>query len=142
MMTSLLKWACAMNVELWSENGKLKYRCDPAIMTEDFKQELIEKKPMIIARLEEIQAAKAAGWQMFEFGEMYRKAYKNNELCIFRNDDDTYTVWRGKYKYNDQTKPYAENTVLENVPFQRAFERANRYYANATNNNSYNKKVS
>lgn len=71
---------------------------------------------------------------MFDFGEMYRKVYKNNELCIFHNDDDTYTVWRGKYSYNDPSKPYAENTVLESVPFIKALERANRYYANATNN--------
>lgn len=142
MTTSLLKWAYAMDIELWVEDGKLKYKAESGVMTEYSKQELIENKETLIARLEEIQSAKVAGWQIFDFGEMYRKTYKNNELCIFRNDDDTFSVWRGKYKYNDQSKPYAESTILENVPFQKAFERANRYYANATNGNSYNKKAS
>lgn len=132
MITSLLKWAYAMDVELWSEYGKLKFRAEHGIMTDTIKQQLIDNKEVMIERLEQIAAAKAAGWQMFEFGEMYRKAFKSSELCIFRNDDGTYTVWRGKYKAGVPA-PFEESMILSGVPFQAALERANKFYSNATN---------
>lgn len=134
MITSLLKWAYAMDVELWTENGKLKYRADQGIITDDVKQHLISNKETIIQRLEQNRTAKLKEWMTFDFGEMYSKrTAENAELCIIRNEGNTFTVWRASWK-NGEAKPMSEKTIVERAPFAEAMDRANNYYEWTTKN--------
>lgn len=133
MITSLLKWAYAMDVELWTENGKLKYRAVSGTMTEDFKQELIAAKNDLINRLIQNETAKLYEWTTFDHGEMYSKRTgDHSELFMFRNEDDSFTVWRASWKKGD-SQPLSEKNIAENVPFEAALDRANNYYAWITN---------
>lgn len=133
MITSLLKQAYLMDIDLWTENGKLKYKAEAGVLTESGKQQLIENKAALILRLEQNQAAKAKHWFTFEFGDMYSKRTGDtSELCIFRNEDDTFTVWRGSWK-SGESQPVSERTIANRVSFQDAFDRANNYYDWSTN---------
>lgn len=141
MITSLLKWAYAMDVELWTENGKLKYRAEQGVFTDDVKQKLIDNKEAVNNRLDQNEVAKLKQWTTFEFGEMYSKRTPTNtELCIFRNEDDTYTVWRANWRTGDP-KPLSEKTLAENIPFHEAFDRANNYFDWVTNNKNKRRKA-
>lgn len=133
MIISLLKWAYAMDVELWTENGKLKYRAEQGILTDDIKQQLIGNKNVMIQRLEQNQTAQMKQWTNFDFGEMYSKRTgEKSELCIFRNNDGTFTVWRASWR-NGETKPMSEKTIEDKVTFDVAMDRANNYYEWSTN---------
>jgi hypothetical protein len=133
MITSLLKWAYAMDVELWAENGKLKYRAEKGVLTDDVKQRIISNKDKVIKQLEENQTAKLKQWLTFNQGEMYSKqTAENSELFIFRNDDDTFTVLRASWKYGE-TISMSEKTIVDRVTFDAAMDRANNYYDWATN---------
>jgi hypothetical protein len=139
MITSLLKQAYAMDIELWTENGKLKYRAAAGSLTDDLKQQLIDSKDGIIRRLEENIAAKSMQWMIHDFGEMYgNQTSPTSELCIFRNDDQTFTVWRGTWRPGEQ-KPFSEKTIVNHVSFQEAFDRANNYRNWITNKNKQRK---
>lgn len=141
MITSLLKWAFATDVELWTENGKLKYRAEQGLLTDEMKRRLIDSREALIVRIEQNQAAKFKQWTTFEFGEMYSKrTAENAELCIFRNDNDTYTVWRANWR-TGQSTPFGEKTLADGVSFQEALDRANNYYDWATNNKSKSRKA-
>lgn len=139
MITSLLKWAYAMGLELWTEDGKLKYRAEQGILTDEVKRQLIDNKEVVNKRLDRNESAKLRQWAIFEFGEMYSKGTTNSsELYIFRNEDDTYTVWRANWRTGNP-KPLSETTLAENISFQEAFDRANNYYDWATNKNKKRK---
>lgn len=126
MITSLLKHAYSMDVELWTENGKLKYKAPEGALTV-LKQDIVDNKGSLIMRLEQNEAAKIEQWVVFEFGEMYSKTLGfRTELCIFRNEDETFTVWRGGWK-TGESRPSWQKTMVGNAPFQEAFNEANSY---------------
>lgn len=133
MITSLLKWAYEMDVDLWSENGKLKYRAEQGILTDDVKQRIINDKKKLIQRLEQNQAAKLTQWTEFNFGEMYlKRTGEKSDLFIFRNVDDTFTVWRASW-YGGTTQPGNEKTIVDRAAFAEAMDKANNYYEWTTN---------
>lgn len=125
MITSLLKWAYAMDVELWCESGKLKYRATEGVLTDEMKQRFVDNKEAIIKRLQQNQAAKAAGWLTFDFGEAYNKRTgERSELFIFRNENETFALWRGSWRAAE-SKPNYERTIADRISFDEALSRAN-----------------
>lgn len=127
MITSLLKRAYSTDVELWTENGKLKYKAPEGALTEELKKGIVDNKGNLIMLLEQNDAAKIAQWIVFEFGEMYCKSLGfRTELCIFRNEDETFTVWRGGWRPGE-SKPSWQKDMVRNTSFQEAFNEANSY---------------
>jgi hypothetical protein len=123
LITSLLKRAYALDIELWTENGKLKYMAPEDAVTE-IKQELATNKDALINRLEQNEAAKLEQWAIFEFGEMYSKQLNQaSMMCIYRNDDDTFTLWRGGWK-TGESKPMWEKTIISDTSFRTVLDRA------------------
>lgn len=127
MITNLLKQAYSLDVELWIEDGKLKYRAMAGALDEQTKQSLIDNKGALIIRIEQNLYAMSAEWMVFEFGEMYSKRTgQMSDVCIFRNDDETFTAWRGTWRTGDSA-PVSQTTLANNVGFDEAFARADNY---------------
>lgn len=125
MITSLLKRAYSMDVELWTEDGKLRYKAPEGVFAE-MKQAVVDNKEALIQRLEQNEAAKLELWAVFEFGEMYSKQLNpGSHACIFRNESDMFTLWRGSWKLGE-SRPIWEKTIITNASLRTAFDRASR----------------
>lgn len=133
MITKLMSEAYYRDIELWTENGKLKYRAHADSLTPDFKQQLVEHKQPLIKRISQNRTAKESQWMIFEFGEAYNKRTgERSELFIFRNEDETFAVWRGSWR-TGEAKPSYNKTIADRVSFEDALNRANNYMNWSTN---------
>lgn len=126
-ITTLLKQAYSQDIELWCEDGKLKYRAARGALSDETKRDLTDNKTALIVRLEQNAYAKGTQWIIFDFGEMYSKRTgQTSDVCIFRNEDETFSAWRGNWKPGEP-RPVYQKTIVDNVGFNEAFEQAQNY---------------
>jgi hypothetical protein len=65
-------------------------------------------------------------WIVLQEEEAYTKQLTlSSSIFIFRELDDTWTVWRANWM-QDETKPYSEKTLFSGT-FEQALKRANEY---------------
>lgn len=136
MITKLLAEAYYRDVELWTENGKLRYRAQAGALTPELKQQLIDNKDPLIKRLDQNKTAHAGGWLTFDFGEAYnRRTGERSEMLILRTADDTFSVSRASWR-SGEPKALYEKTIADRVSFEDAMKRADNYLNWSSNKSS------
>jgi hypothetical protein len=127
MITKLLAEAYHYDIELWTESGKLRYRAQTGALTPELKQQLVENKEALIKRLGQNRIATEKEWTVFDHGEAYNKRTGGrSEVFMFRNEDDTFMVWRGSWR-EGQASPMYEKTIADHVTFDEALKRVENY---------------
>jgi hypothetical protein len=96
------------------------------IIPEPLKEQLRAHKKELLAVLTYEEEARKQNWLVLPDGMGFEKRLSSSSaIYIFREDDGSYTVWRGTW--GDQKQPYSEKTIVENVDFKTAFDKANSY---------------
>lgn len=110
---------------LSKEGDKLRLEQSEPI-PEPLKEQLRTHKKELLAVLAYEEEAKKRKWLALPDGMGFEKRLSpSSAIYIFREDDGSYTVWRGTW--GDQTRPYSEKTIIEGVDFKTAFDKANNY---------------
>lgn len=129
MITSLLEEAYRCDLHLWVENQTLKYKSTAGSLTPDLLQQLKDNKTFIIARLNQNETMKRAGWLTYRSGEAYSKTItQSSMLFMFRESEHSFCVWRGTWR-QDKSTPISERTIVNEVNFITAFQKAESYYS-------------
>jgi hypothetical protein len=112
---------CAVTVE----QGNLKLH-DPRPVTEVQKGQLRTYKREVLGLFEQQDLARSSGWLVYSYGGIYEKRIgRNSAVYIIKEEDSTYTVWRGTWKEKETVN--TEKVVIAAVDFKEAFEKANNY---------------
>jgi hypothetical protein len=127
MVSNLLHEVDHYGIELWTEDDKLKYRAGQEGFPEHLKEVLKQHKTEIIQRLKQNESAKTSGWCVIHYGDSYqRRLSYSSEIYIFREEDESCTVWRGYWRQGEP-KASSEKTIIKDISFREALQRANNY---------------
>jgi hypothetical protein len=125
MISSLLWEVEALGCTVMSEEDKLKLD-NASVLTSVHKERLREHKTKILKFFEQQEQARTLGWLVYPFGEAFeRRLGRNSYVYLFQEKNGRYTVWRGTWR--DKQSADKEKVVIENVDFEKAFEKANSY---------------
>jgi hypothetical protein len=126
MITNLLKECYAKDIELWTEDGKLRFRAEQGALTEELKQRLIDNKIALILQLEQNQFAKDADWIVFEFGDFEFIVHKGKAPKLPFAETPTHYIVMGLDRDLDKASRIA---VKEAIDFSLV---ANGYVSNGS----------
>lgn len=124
MINQLLNTMYHLNIEIKEIDNKTKLVYGSGLLNAELKELIKQHKPLLLQRLDENQAAKRIGFLIYHHGMLYEYRYGRGAfLYIERLPKDKATAWRANY-LPDQTEPYKTKTIVQNVPYQRAFDEA------------------
>lgn len=124
MLFQLLNVMYNLNIELIEKDNKTKLIYSAGSIDEDLKRMIKLNKKKLIQRLKENEQARKIGFLIYNHGQFYEYRYGTwAYLFIERLPDGKATAWRENYKEGDN-KAYKTKIIVQNVPFQRAFDEA------------------
>ncbi|MGX1402385.1 hypothetical protein AB7M70_011858 [Bradyrhizobium japonicum] len=125
MISTLLREVEKAGCSVIPENGQLKLE-NAGVLASVLKEQLRERKVKILERFEQQGQARKLGWIVYPYGEAYEKRIgRNSSVYLFEEENGSWTVWRGTWK--DKRSAETEKLVIENVNFEKAFDKANSY---------------
>lgn len=130
MITSILDEAYSCDILLWLEDqNTLKYKSSAGSLSTELLQKIREYKPMLVTRLLQNKTMQKAGWLTYQWGEAYSKTISPTSIVfMFRESENIFCVWRGTWKHG-QSKPISEKSIINDVNFTQAFEKAESYHS-------------
>jgi hypothetical protein len=123
MLYNLFYQIDTLNIQLKIKNKKLSLIYEEGTLPLELKKVIKEHKYEIIKRLEENELARAKGFLVHQYGEMYEFRYGAGAYLFIEREGELAYAWRANYMPDEQ-KPYKIKTLAERVPFEQAFEEA------------------
>ncbi len=125
MISDFLHYLYHLDIYISVSNNRLRLKYKTIDITT--KEKIKQLKPLLIKRIKENDVATEKGFTVFSYGDLYEYRYGlNSFLFIERLDDHKATAWRANYRQDDD-KPYKVKLIARNVPFEEAFQQANRF---------------
>jgi hypothetical protein len=113
-----------LNIEIKEIDQQIKLIYLPGQLDEILKEQIKQYKKGILKRIEENEAAKRAGFLVYNHGLIYEYRYGLGAfIFIERHPNGLVSVWRENY-LPDQNKPFKTKIMVENVSFKKGFENA------------------
>jgi hypothetical protein len=104
-----------LNIQIKDINNKTKLVYEAGQLDEVLKEQIKQHKKVILQRQEENEAAKKAGFLVYNHGLIYEYRYGlGAHLFIERLPNGLVSVWRENY-LPDQNKPFKTKIMVENV---------------------------
>jgi hypothetical protein len=109
---------------LKTHHKKIKLIYSPGQLDDLIKEQIKQNKKGILDRIEENEAARRAGFLVYQHGMFYEYRYGFGAyLFIERLPNGLASVWRENYLPEKPT-PIKTKVMAENVPFKKVFENA------------------
>ncbi|WP_378211129.1 hypothetical protein [Anoxybacteroides rupiense] len=116
-----------LNIQIKIKNKKLSLIYEegtlPLDLKQQIKQQIKQHKQQIIKRLEENELARAKGFLVHQYGEMYEFRYGAGAYIFIEREGDLAIAWRANYM-PDELRPYKVKVLAERVSFEKAFQEA------------------
>jgi hypothetical protein len=140
MLYQLLNTMYHLNIEIQEKDNKTKLIYENGILNEELKERIKTSKGLLLQRLDENEKAKKLGFIVYNHGELFEYRFGLGAfLYIERLQNGRATAWRENFAPNQQLA-YKTRTIVQNVPFEKAFDQAERFI-NWLNKNRGKKRV-
>jgi hypothetical protein len=124
MINQLLNTMYHLNIQIKEIDNKTKLIYEPGQLEEKLKDLIREHKEGILQRLEENEAARNLGFQIYHHGLIYEYRYGLGAyIYIERLPNGRASAWRENY-LPGQNKPFKTKIMGENVGFNKALKDA------------------
>lgn len=112
-----------LNIQIKIKNKKLSLIYEEGTLPLDLKQKIKQHKQQLIKRLEENEIARAKGFLIYRYGELYEYRYGLGAYLFIEREGDLAIAWRANYM-PEEKQPYKTKILAERVPFEKAFQEA------------------
>ncbi|MBW7651335.1 hypothetical protein [Anoxybacillus sp. ST4] len=115
-----------LNIQIKIKNKKLSLIYEEGTLPLDLRQQIKQYKQQIKKRLEENEMARAKGFLIYRYGELYEYRYGLGAYLFIERMGELAIAWRGNYMPGEE-QPYKVKTLVERVPFEKAFKEAGNF---------------
>ncbi len=124
MINQLLNKMYHLNIQIKDIEGKTKLIYEPGLLDQQLKEQIRLHKDALLIRMSENHSANKLGFLVFNHGALYEYRYGLGAfLYIERLPNGKVSAWRENY-LPAQERSYKVVNIAHNVPFDKAFEKA------------------
>ncbi|MBE2941941.1 hypothetical protein HPK10_02055 [Anoxybacillus flavithermus] len=115
-----------LNIQIKIKNKKLSLIYEEGTLPLELKKAIKEHKYEIMKRLEENEMARAKGFLIYRYGELYEYRYGLGAYLFIEREGDLAIAWRANYM-PEEKQPYKIKMLAERVTFEKAFQEAENF---------------
>ncbi|MGG0718375.1 hypothetical protein ABE096_12395 [Robertmurraya massiliosenegalensis] len=124
MINQLLNTMYNLNIKIKEKDNKTKLIYEHGLIDDGIKEQIKLNKKELLQWIDENETARKIGFLVYNHGQLYEYRFgRGSYLFVERLPNGKASSWRENYKEGDR-KAYRTKSIVQNVPFERAFEEA------------------